>query len=152
MRSVVAQFWGGHPFEEKYLNLAQEQLFVLYLDALKSTKKITKEQFETYKAVIKALDQSIDNSARMVSLITDGERYKAFVEAENLEKFRNEIPDEQFQEEFNTMMDQGIIPEFLNIEFEGDDVEEVQEENLVIEGMKTFNFDDLKEAIGEEEE
>lgn len=151
MRSVVAQFWGGHPFEEKYLSLTHEQLFVLYLDALKSNKELSEAQFETYKAVIKALDKSMDNSARMVSAFTNPEGYKHFKEAEDLEQFRNEVPDEKFQEEFNTMLDMGIIPQSLNIEFEGDDWVEPEEETIVVEGMKTFNFDDLKNAIDDED-
>lgn len=152
MRSVVARFWGGHPFEEKYLNIAHEQLLVLYRDALKQTREDRNEKVDLYNTLIRIFGDTVKNNAHFVALVSNPEIYKIIHEAEELKKHREEISDEQFMEEFNSMIDSGFIPSSIDLTLPGDIQEEEQIEDIVIDGLKTFDASLLQKMADEDDD
>lgn len=152
MRSVVARFWGGHPFEEKYLNITHEQLLVLYRDARKQIKQERDDKVSIYNTLTKIFGDTIKNNAHFVALVSNPEVYNIIREAEEMEQHREEISDEQFMEEFNSMIDSGFIPSSIDLTLPGDIQEEEKIEDIVIEGLTTFDASLLQKMAEDEDD
>lgn len=149
MRSAVARFWGGHPFEEKYLNLEPEQLFILDMDARMQRKAAIEDQVDLYNKVLNRFDTTFDNVGRMIAVVSNPEVYSKFKELEEMQQNREELTAEQAAEEMERMLAEGIIPEEINLVLPGDIQEEV-DDTLVIPGLQTFDASLLDKMLEDE--
>lgn len=105
MRALVARHYGGTPFDDKYLSMPSERLYILWAEARREVSKSLEKEFKQAKFM--------DTLARFVSMIANPEVYKKFVEIEKLDEFREEFTPEQAVEDFKAIKKMGL--EFLEV-------------------------------------
>lgn len=145
MRATVARHFGGTPFDDKYLSMPTERIYILWAEARRAQAKQLEKEFKQVKFM--------DTLARFVSMIVNPETYKKFVELEQLEDFREEFTPEQAVEDFKALKDMGL--EFLQVvqeeqvEVESGTLDPELERFFDQEGLSGFQRE-LRELVSEE--
>lgn len=103
MRAEVARHFGGTPFDEKYLEMPIERLYILWSEARRHNRKEDERLVQQLKYQ--------DTLARFIGMISNPEAYDKFLKHEKMDEFKEELTPEQAKREFETIKEMGL--EFL---------------------------------------
>lgn len=106
MRAEIARHYGGTPFDEVYLTMRPERLYVLLTEARRARRVEAEREARQVKY--------FDTLARFISMISNPEAYDKFLKHEKLETYKHELTPEQAKKDFETLKQMGL--EFLEVD------------------------------------
>ena len=103
MRAEVARHYGGTPFDEAYLAMPTERLYILWSEARRHQRKEEERLVQRLKYE--------DTLARFIGMIANPQAYGEFLKHEKMDVYKDELTPERALEDFDTIKQMGL--EFL---------------------------------------
>lgn len=135
MRSKVARSSGGHAFEDRFLNLSELQLVILYNDISREEEKEKTEKMELVKMMNELWSNKFNGLFEVLRFFVNPQMYKAVKEMEEIKHLEKEVSVENFSEEWEKMME--MIPTEYIVDDRPVDLESVSEHDPEFEELLT---------------
>jgi hypothetical protein len=118
MRAKVAELCNGHPFEQRFIDLDDTQLAVLYRLSMDYEFQKKKETHEMIEMINNAWVKNFKNLFDDLRFFVNPEMYNKINELTDMVKNREVINEDNFEQEWEKMLSQ--IPKAMTIEYESD--------------------------------
>lgn len=100
MRADIAKVFGGHPYEKKYMDLSDMQLFILFQYIMEERKKDIKRQNLLVKEILDVTFKQFKNFFNEVLLFINHKMFKNKLEYEERLQHQKENPTDLTPENF----------------------------------------------------
>jgi hypothetical protein len=119
MRAKIASFCHAHPFEERFMNLDDTQLTVLYGYVLEEEKNKQKDLFDIIQAVNNAWVKNFKQLFDDLNFFVNPEIYQEISKIKETAELRAVINEENFEEEWEQMLN--FLPSELKVQYAGEE-------------------------------